>query len=283
MFTLLDKATAILTSTHAVKSPAHLSGAVLLKAHQRWDTPHATDPMVYRASSIGKPWVHQVLSRWIYQGCDYKENFSVAAQMRMLDGVIVQVWAETLLELGGVAFEAEGEHLYAPEGTPYTIKGHSDIVCTDHIRREIVVLECKSMASYVLKKFAENPSDTYGYLSQLSFYTKVIESKYPGYHVLGAFLLYDRSSAKFSVHPIPQFTIDAKFERIQVAFPKLTAIPRWDFDSLLNQVVIPPAQSYDDEYPWFKHLYTVRGKEVMPRHRDDIVRSLTAEYNRAPQ
>ena len=197
-------------------------------------SPHSRE-VCYRASSIGKPWILQVLNRWY----PTPPSFNIGASMKMMDGVFCQAWAEAILTTAKYQFTSEQEHVLAVGGEQdVRVVGHSDIVVRQG--REIVVLECKSMASHLISKFCNAPNDEYGYLSQLSFYSSMVQLANPGFDVSSAFLVYDRSNAKYRIVAIHDSTINAKFDRVQNAVGKIAAIPQFDLSTLLSTVVVPP-------------------------------------------
>jgi hypothetical protein len=243
---------------------------ILAKALARQRQGHQSSPDKFRASAVGKPWIIQMLDKWSVDRGGRK-MFSISSMMKMVDGIVTQLWVEQMIELFPMTFDAEVELIYQD------VIGHADIV----IKRdnEVVLLECKSMASYLISTFKKAPNDNYGYLSQLSFYTSCLKIKYPHHRVTGAFVLYDRSSAKFTLVQIADFAISKKFERIATVVPELLKIGRLDFDTLLEKVTIPPPMNGVIPPPmqgsrWCTSLYANNGKHAHLRTNEEIVQSL---------
>lgn len=182
----------------------------------------------YRASSIGKPWIIQVLDRW-YGG---SRHYTVANCLNMGNGSIAQEILAELLDLGDYAFSQEQSVKF------YDVGGHYDFVVT--LKGDtLVVLECKSMASHNIASFANNPNDDFGYMSQLSLYWQCVMSDNPDKQVLAAFVLFDRSISKFRMVPITTQAMSRKIERIGSALKPLSEIEDYDVDALLNLVEVP--------------------------------------------
>lgn len=229
---LLDTISAVLTGCASLEMPQQLIVTVLQNAHRRSSEPHS-DQVCYRASSIGKPWVLQVLNRWY----PCPPAFSGSSLMKMTDGIVTQAWAEEILTLCGIQFSAEEEWTAVFDGGVKVV-GHSDIVCKKN--NDIVVLECKSMAAHLITSFANCPNDDYGYVSQLSFYTTQVRKTNPMANVVGVFLLFDRSLGKFRIVPLIDSVIQAKYQRLENALGRVAAIPQFDLHGLLTTVDVPP-------------------------------------------
>lgn len=235
--------------------------------------PHSRE-VCYRASSIGKPWILQVLNRWY----PTEPVFTIGSAMKMMDGHFCQSWAEAILGTAGLQYTTEDSHTL-DVGAGVQVVGHSDI--TVRKGNEIVVLECKSMASHLIAKFCREPSDEYGYLSQLSFYASMVQRANPGYNVSPAFLVYDRSNAKYRVVSIHDSTIRARFERIENAIGKVSAVPMFDLPLLLQTVVVPPPVA--GQIPgsmkwsrWGKAFYFTGAEGVEMYHPAESVRLIEA-------
>lgn len=223
---------------------------------------------MYRASSIGKPWILQVLDRW-YGGA---RTYTAGQCMNMLNGVVAQEYVAELLSLCKFGFEQEVmvKHL--------AVTGHLDLLVK--VGGELLVLECKSMAPHMVSGFAANPNDDYGYLSQLSFYVGCVRRMYPTMKVGGAFVLFNRGTGDLRLVPITDSAIDRKVERINQALEVLMEIEPYDVDKLIEQVSIPP--TVDGKIPssmsrsrWSKVFY--RGVEsggYVLQPEDVIVRQL---------
>lgn len=191
---------------------------------------HADMPGVkFRASSIGRPWIGQVLDRW-YGG---KRQFYVKSCLSMLSGILAEQTLIEVLSLCNYDYEEQGTVSIGEVG------GHYDAIVT--VKQTKIVIECKSMASHLIAGFANNPNDDYGYLSQLSFYWEATRRAYPDYEVLGAFVLFDRSNCKFRLVDIAQFAMEAKVRRFLGAIDAVTALKDYDVDALLALGAIPPA------------------------------------------
>jgi hypothetical protein len=233
------------------------------------------DQQCFRASSIGKPWILQILNRWFPSD----PVFNVSTCMKMLDGVVAQAWLEEILLLTGHDFESERE-LILQSGDVKVI-GHSDVVVTNMHVREKVVIECKSMAGHVFSKFSESPHDDYGYLSQLAFYTSMIQLENPTYTVEPVFVLFDRSRGIFKTIPIAPHIIDEKFRRIKTAVETVATIPVFDYRALLEVVQIPPptGKQIPNSMKWsrWSNAFYCEGSDGNMRVRDkeDSIRLLT--------
>lgn len=228
---------------------------------------------LYRASSIGKPWITQTLDKW-YGG---KRRFTTAQCMTMLNGMLSQEVIAELLHLMSYRFEQEMTVEYL------TVTGHADIIVEhDDV---ITVLECKSMAPHLVAPFANNPSDQYGYLSQLAFYWWRVKTANPTKTVGAAFVLYDRGNSKIRTVPLTESAMLRKVERIQMAVDILSRIEPYDVDTLLREVVIPPPVGGQlpaemSRSRWAKTLYTLTetsdGAYYRVQDLDVIARQLKA-------
>jgi hypothetical protein len=228
---LIDTIDAVLSGCNNLDAPQELMSQVINLAKLRIDLPHDRE-VCYRGSSIGKPWILQVLNRWYPS----PTVFTVGSMMVMTDGIIAQAWAEYILTLAKVQFTSEPE--FSMNFGAVKVVGHSDIVCTRG--NEIVVIECKSMAAHLISGFANCPNDDYGYLSQLSFYVGAVKRLNPMREVIGLFLLYDRSNGKFRTVQVLDSVLAAKWNRISNALEKVAAIPQYDLRQLLSVVAVPP-------------------------------------------
>ena len=161
---LLDVLSEIFKEFTTLPGSDALGAQVLANVKASIEHPHNRE-VCYRASSIGKPWIIQVLNSWY----PIPPAFPIGTCMKMMDGVFCQAWAEAILTTAQLPFTTEEEHTL--EVPPTKVVGHSDIVVSRG--GEIVVLECKSMASHLIAKFAKDPHDDYGYVSQLSFYASI--------------------------------------------------------------------------------------------------------------
>lgn len=205
----------------------------------------------FRASKIGRPWIIQVLDQWFYGGVTARKS-TVSQQLTMLNGSIIQEVAAVILDLCNYKYEAEVELRM------FGITGHADLLVD--LAGEVIVLECKSMASHLISSFANAPSDEYGYLSQLSFYAYCTRIEYAGKRVRQAFLLFDRSTSKFRIVEISPGMVDAKVKRMMEATKALEGIERYDFNALFERCLVPPP--IGGEMPksmrysrWAKQLY----------------------------
>lgn len=230
---LTEEIDATLTGVTQMNTPPSIMERVIANVVSGMATPHSNQ-VCFRASSIGKPWILQVLGRWYPS----EPVFSVSACMKMLDGIVAQAWAEEILGIAGFDFQREREYRLMVGDTE--VVGHSDIVVTNHASRQISVIECKSMAGHIFTKFWKTPHDDYGYLSQLSFYTSMVRRENPTYKVEPVFLLFDRSLGQFKTIVISDQVIEAKFNRVESALIDVAAIPMFDLVTLMNTVMIPP-------------------------------------------
>ena len=217
----------------SMNSPTAIMGKVITNVMANMSSPHS-DQVCFRASSIGKPWILQVLGRWYPS----EPVFSVSTCMKMLDGVVAQGWAEEILTLAGHSFVSEQELRYTVGETE--VVGHSDMIVTDEAARQITVIECKSMAGHVISKFYNSPHDDYGYLSQLSFYTSIVRQQNPTFTVEPMFLLFDRSLGQFKTVVLANHIVEQKFGRVTRALADVAKIPMLDNRALLETVMIPP-------------------------------------------
>lgn len=259
---LITKIDNLLQSFPILNAPTGLMGKVLEKSLEATRRPYEMQDgnNCFRAGSIGKPWVLQVLNRWFPS----ESQFNLSSLMVMTDGIIMQAWVEQALELGGFKFESETE-LRLRDGI---VVGHSDIIVLDKDEEEVVVLECKSMGGHLVSKFVNAPHDDYGYVSQLSFYTSCAKQLYPNKTVHGVFVIYDRSSAKFKLVELMPSIVQAKFTRITQAVDTIAAIKPLDFEELLEVVGIPPI--VNGKIPtsmkwskWAPCFYRQEGKEYV--------------------
>src|SRR6476646_5182138 len=190
--------------------------------------PHEDKPGVrFPASKIGRPWIVQVLDQW-FPG---KRKTTVGQVLNMVNGNIIQEVAAAVLDLCNYDYRAEvNVHSYG-------VEGHADLVV--YLNDVTVVLECKGMAAHIVSSFCNNPSDQYGYLSQLAFYSHCIQqqSQKP---VAAAFLVFDRSASKFRLVEISPGMVDQKVKRIQTGTSILVDIAPHDYRSLIEKCAIPP-------------------------------------------
>lgn len=263
---------------------ANLEGAMNLECHRDFmarvqrrvaeATGHPDVPGTrYRASSIGKAWIAQTLDKW-YGG---KRRFTTAQCVTMLNGIVAQEVVAELLNLMEYRFKQEATVQYRD------VTGHADIIVEhDNV---LTVLECKSMAPHLISPFANNPSDTYGYLSQLSFYWWRVREANPGKTVGAAFTLFDRGSSKIRTVPLTESAMMRKVERIQMAVDILSDIEPYDVDALLREVGIPPTIGGDippdmSRSRWSRILYapieTPSGCVYRVQDIDVIARQLKA-------
>lgn len=257
---LSDDITGLLTEVTEMTCPTSIMLKVGENAVNTMRSPHS-DQVCYRASSIGKPWILQVLGRWYPS----EPMFNVSTCMKMLDGIVAQAWAESILTLGGYDFVAEQE-LRLKVGEVEVV-GHADIIVTNDTTRQITVIECKSMGGHLINGFFKSPNDDFGYVSQLSFYTEMVRRAKPEYSVEPMFLLYDRSLGKFKTCHITNMVVTEKIARIESVLETLATIPMYDLDYLLATVHIPPPLG--GKIPgsmkwskWAKCFYYEQGKEV---------------------
>lgn len=227
----------LLEGVHEIPAPSVLMERTVGKSLERITTPHSRE-VCYRASSIGKPWVTQVLDRWAGTGLySDTEMRPIGSQMVMTDGVIAQAWVETTFDVCKIEYEAEA--VLSRKVGDIEIIGHSDIVARKG--SQIAVLECKSMAPHLISEFSKLPNDDLGYLSQLAFYTDCVKRKYPLCSVLPAFVLYNRGLGKFKVIPITHEVVQSKVRRVDMALEGIAGVPVNDIRALLDLVSIPPA------------------------------------------
>jgi hypothetical protein len=219
----------------------------------------------FRASGIGKPWILQMLERWYGGG---KPGISPVSLSRMVFGNLSQEVAADALRMQG--FNVVQEQLLEYMG----VGGHADMLIT--IGNYTIVLECKCMADFVLRKFRDAPNDDYGYVSQLSLYSEAVrELGFP--NVTQAFLLQDRSSCKWTLVPLTDFARDAKIQRLQSALRAVNQVPDYDVDALLEHVPIPPLTIKGELLPslrgsrWAKVLYNSNDGKVWTSRSLDVV------------
>jgi len=230
---LSDEISSLFTEVVGMSTPTSIMLKVGESAVRTMKSPHS-DQVCYRASSIGKPWILQVLGRWYPS----ETVFNVSTCMKMLDGIVAQAWAEQILTLAGYEFVAEQE-LKLQVGE-IEVVGHADIIVTNHTTRQITVIECKSMGGHLIGGFYKSPNDDFGYVSQLSFYTEMVRRGCPEYTVEPMFLLYDRSLGKFKTCHITDYVVTEKMGRVESALKAIAEIPQFDLDCLLETVHVPP-------------------------------------------
>jgi hypothetical protein len=231
---LSDEIDSLMVGVSNLNSPTTIMNRVIANVTKGMASPHS-DQVCYRASSIGKPWILQVLNRWYPS----EPVFSVSACMKMLDGIVAQGWAEEILTVGGYTFESEKE-LRLDVGDGLEVVGHSDMIVTNSVTKQCTVIECKSMAGHIMTRFYAAPHDDHGYLSQLSFYTGMVRKQMPDYTVDPMFLLFDRSNGQFKTVILTDEIVNAKFNRVSRALNDVAKIPMFDLDALLDTVMIPP-------------------------------------------
>lgn len=241
--------------------PADINKLVLDRLSKQEEHEDRPD-VLYRASSIGKPWIIQVLNKWYGKGNPpvYMSQATV-----MFEGRVAQAWAETVLSLCKLQFTTEGEVRFGP------VLGHYDILVTKRDKR--AVLEVKSMAGHVLTAFKNAPHDDYGYLSQLSFYATVLNVDD------AAFLLFDRSQGKWHVVPITKSAISTKFTRLERALEALADLKPYDVQALVELEMIPlpingNIPSSMKRSRWSDYLYTYREGEYHVQDKDTLARLL---------
>lgn len=279
----LDTLEGLFSSLHTLKcDPDTLNSMVLDKLSSGVSHP-VQSGVQFRASSIGKPWITQILGRWYGEARD----FNLASAQVMYEGRVAQAWAEVVLDLTpSLRFTTEGLVSHGP------IQGHYDILVTTADGKRIV-LEVKSMASHILNDFKANPNDTYGYLSQLSFYYHTLKADY------AAFLLRDRTNARWFLVEPTKFSLERKWDRLTRVVEQLKDIKPYDVDTLLDVVYeagipgptngkLPSNMSYSrwkpTLYAFTDDGYVVRPKEEIaqllkqiPLHRADGVQ-LSLEF-----
>lgn len=225
---------------------------------------HVDSPGVhYRASKIGRPFVLQAIERW-YGG---KRPMTAANALAMLNGNIAQEVVAELLELTGVKFKQEQRM------ERIGIAGHSDFVITGDDAD--IVVECKSMAPHVFQRFYNSPTDDYGYLSQLAFYTDC-HRRATERPVVPCFLLFNRGTSEFRMVRIAEHAIDSRIERYENAVPQLLTVSDYDMQGLLRVVQPPPC--IGGKLPvsmvntkWHQYMYEMQGGWWDRRAASDIV------------
>jgi hypothetical protein len=268
----------LLEGVHDILAPSILMERTVRKALDRIVTPHDRT-VCYRASSIGKPWVTQVLDRWAGSGIySDSEMRGIGSLMVMTDGVLAQAWVETTFDICKIEYEAEAVLSRSVGGIE--IIGHSDIIARKG--SQIAVLECKSMAPHLITSFAKLPNDDFGYLSQLAFYTDCVRKKYPLCTVSPAFVLYNRGVGRFKVVPITNEIVTSKVRRVDTALEGIASIKPNDVEALLELVVIPP--TLNGKIPtamkfsrWYDCLYepTAEYGQYRVRRLPDAVEEVT--------
>ncbi len=227
MSMLLDTISHLLQNAPELECHEEISHQIIAKAYQ--DQGHPNLPGTkYRASSIGRPWILQVLDRWYGK----KRKVTVSNITAMLSGRLAQALVSEIFNLAGVEYQEEVTVHYCG------VTGHADFVVVK--RDEVLVIECKSMASYISTTFRNNPSDRYGYVSQLSFYWECIRRLHPDKQVSAMFVIFNRDGCTFNCVPLAGHTMKDKIERIQYATNALTTVKDYDVDELLRVVDIPP-------------------------------------------
>jgi hypothetical protein len=216
----LDHIEGIFSNLHQLTvDPEQVNTMVLAKLNTV--TTHQNDPAVqFRASSIGKPWITQILDKWY----GASRSFNLASAQVMYEGRVAQAWAEVVLDLTP-AFSYTTEGLVSHS----VIQGHYDLCVTTRDGKR-VVLEVKSMAGHLLGNFRKNPHDEYGYVSQLSFYAHTLQAD------SAAFLIRDRTTAKWEVVTPTPYILERKWERLTRVVEQIRNIRPYDVDSLLVAV-----------------------------------------------
>ena len=258
MSLLIESLESIVANVHNYNLVPETMSDVNKHVQSQIDNPHSREEC-YRASSIGRPWIGQVLDRWYPS--EGVEMFNMDSLMKMHSGIMMQSWIEYLLQVACIDFISEKEMVL--EVGDVRVVGHADIICRKG--DSLVVLECKSMASHLFNPFAREPHDNYGYLSQLSFYTEMARRAHPMHDTRGAFLLHDRGAHKFKLVEITQSCMEGRFSRVSTALTEIQKIPRFDLKALFDTVVVPPAVG--NKIPpsmsfsrWSKYLYRYLGR-----------------------
>jgi hypothetical protein len=252
----------LFSNLQAIKcDPTQVNAMVLAKLNSVAE--HENNPAVqFRASSIGRPWVTQILDKWYGQS----RSFTLESAAIMYEGRVAQAWAEVVLDLTpSLRYTTEGLVSHS------VIQGHYDL-CITVPGGKRVVLEVKSMGGHLVKDFRYNPHDDYGYLSQLSFYYHTLKADY------AAFLVRDRTNAKFYVVEATPHALARKWERLVRVVEQVRHIPPYDVDALLDVVYetgipyptqgkIPTSVRYSK---WADTLYHQDGAGYVIRPRDEL-------------
>jgi hypothetical protein len=222
----------------------------------------------YRASKIGRPFILQAVERW-YGG---KRSFTAGGVLSMVNGMLIQQVAAETLSLADIKFLQE-ERL-----TAHGIAGHADFIVqqgNDH-----VVIECKSMAPHLATKFRNEPTDDYGYLSQLAFYADTYRQRLAAEGsaatVVPAFLVFNRGTNQFTLMRIAEHVIESRVARYATVVPKLAVVSDYDIVGLLRVVQPPPViggklPTVMTMTKWTNYLYECNDNWWQVRDTDDII------------
>lgn len=252
----------LFNNLHTIKcDPTQVNAMVLEKLSNVVE--HTNEPSVqFRASSIGKPWVTQILDKWYGQS----RSFNVESAAVMYEGRVAQAWAEVVLDLTpSLRYTTEGLVSYG------VVQGHYDL-CVTMPGGKRAVLEVKSMGGHLVKDFRNCPHDDYGYLSQLSFYYHTLKADY------AAFLVRDRTNAKFHVVEVTPHALARKWDRLVRVVEQVRHITPYDVDALLDvlydtgipyptQGKAPSSVKYSK---WLDTLYHITADGYVIRPRDEL-------------
>jgi hypothetical protein len=275
---LMDLLDNLFSNARAVPCNKDDIALALLEASKRAATPYS-DHNCMRGSSVGKPWIVQILDSWFPLPVE-DEDYNLSRCQLLTSGFIAQVWAEKLLTQVGLSYVSEGLHTYKQGAVE--IVGHADIVVS--LAGQVVVLEVKAMAEHIYRSSRKEPNDDFGYVSQLSFYTRCVELANPSSNVKGAFLFFNRSACEYSLVPLSSKDYAQKWERINKASSIINSLAKHDYVSLLENVVIPEVVSEGKAIPtsvkfsrWGTVLYEYSPdtKRFSIRERGKIVKYLT--------
>jgi hypothetical protein len=217
----------------------------------------------FRASKIGRPFILQLVERW-YGG---RRPTTAANALAMLSGNMVQEVAAELMELAHLNFKQELrlEHL--------GIAGHADFLVWQG--EDALLIECKSMAPHIYQRFKTEPTDDYGYLSQLAFYTDCVR-RTENKNVVPAFLLFNRGTSEFHLMRIANHVIENRVERYTKAVPGLLEVTDYDMLGALQVVQPPPAlggkmPTSISNTKWANYFYENRDGYWWVRGQEDII------------
>jgi hypothetical protein len=175
--------------------PPDFTQRLLERAQQRGNPPRKG----LRASNCTAPLLYQILDARY----PAEKQFTLAQSGKIFFGTYAEELVCYVLELAGYHLERE---VRCVAGL-YT--GHADVVVKESPNSHAkLVLEIKSSDTWGCSKLRKDPSDEYGYVSQLAFYYATTRSH------MAAFVTVDRCKLEMRLVPMSTTVLDAKFRAV---------------------------------------------------------------------
>lgn len=225
---LFEKLQKTFTIISSVELDPQITGRVLELAFNNSKESHSYSSG-YRASSVGKPLMVQVLNKRFPSVTE----IPVKNLMKITDGIITGAWVTTILQT--LKFTVLSEL----EVTLGGITGHIDEVVFDEANKTIVILEVKSMSDNIFRKFSKAPSDDFGYVSQLSFYHAAVTECYPEYSVMSAFLMENRDTKAIKLLAVPDEVLTDHYLKLVERVKTCKCLELATFSEIYDTVPIP--------------------------------------------